>query len=188
MGFGHRVIGREAAEKEAKEIATGRRSFGHRVVGGDGPKPQAPARVRGNAPAAPGEAVHERGKSPIGEKIEPVKAVDSFSVDQLESLLGENSSLFDDLFGLELSRADGARAEALRVFQRYELAGQDRPDVIHDIQELLAARAAGVPVDGDPVPAGTPPTGDSQGEVAPPDDTPAGKARAARAKKAASKK
>lgn len=181
MPFGHRVIGREAAEREAKEIATGRRSFGHRVVGGSGPKPQAPARVRGNAPAEKGEAVHERGKSPIGEKVIAGQgAPPSFSVEQLTSLLTENNSLFDDLFGLELQRADGARAEALEVFQRFEVAGQDRPDVIHDIQELLAARRGGVPVEGDPE------TGVSEAETkVAADETPADKARKARGKTAA---
>jgi hypothetical protein len=179
MGFGHRVIGREAAAAEAAAIATGRRSFGHRVVGGSGPTPQAPARVRGNAPPPRGEAVHERGKSPLGEKITAGQGeVSSFSVDQLAALLTENHALFDDLFDLELQRPGGVRAEALEVFQRFELAGQNRTDVIEEIAELKAARAGGVPIEGDPVEGHTPEV-EPEGVVA---------ARTARAKRASSKK
>lgn len=137
---GPRVIGQEAFDREQKKFTEGAHKFG--------------PRVRGSSPRTapqPG-AVTKHGDKIGGTPDTP----DVLPLDQLQKALTENPTFFDGLYEAELSRPDGARPKALAIFRTSEMAGQQRTDVIEEIDSLLAAKqplATDGPTTDEPKPA-----------------------------------
>lgn len=119
---GPRVIGAEAFAAQQKNVKVGADRFGPRVRGVNTQTQTAP-------PPGARTTTGSRVNSP-----EP----DAVAVEELRRILAENGTFFDGLYETELSRAEGARPDALLVFLVAEKAGQQRKDVLDEINELLA--------------------------------------------------
>ena len=117
---GPRVIGAEAFAAQQKNVKVGADKFGPRVRGVNTQTQTAPV-----------------SRTPTGSRVNSPEA-DAVSVEELRRILAENGTFFDGLYETELSRAEGARPDALLVFLVAEKAGQQRKDVIDEINELLA--------------------------------------------------
>lgn len=118
MTFGPRVVGKEQFAVEAQQRR--RATFG--------------TRVKDEAPVEPVPSPQPEPESPVATAA-PV----GFSVAEIKSFLAENPAKFDDLFGAELVRPEGARPGALREFLSAELrrTGGPRSTVISKIEEAL---------------------------------------------------
>lgn len=120
--FGKRVIGEKAYNLEAAKAARGATHFGHRVVG---------KITEAGEPDAGGDDGKGKGKEPQG-----------ISVAKIETLLGENPALLDQLFADELQRPEGARKTALRLFLKVETAKESpRVGYVDHLHELIEGKA-----------------------------------------------
>lgn len=125
--FGKRVIGEEAAKEAAEKAQDAAIVFGRRVFARQADRPT----TRESAQQA----------SVFGDRMRQGAVRGAVSVEELEDLLRKNPSFFDSLYDLELGRPEGPRTAALRVFLGIELGdgGQQRPEVIQELTDLLAA-------------------------------------------------
>lgn len=145
--FGHRVVGKRAAEKEQLLRRSGGRKFGHRVMGAAQAaqaeaeasaepvthKSRAQERVQKAEKAA---ADAEAARATVKEEGEALTDV-SMNIDQLESALASTPTMYEDLYATELARTGGPRKGGLRVLLAHELANDNRPERLEEIQALL---------------------------------------------------
>lgn len=132
-GFGARIIGHEAHEKAVREQVGGAHVFGSRVRGA----------ITGEGPVAQQKRASEFGvrTTEFAHGSDATGApADGVSVEELRKLLGENATMFDSLYELELAREDGARPDALEIFRSFERRGQSRAEVIDEINVLLGQK------------------------------------------------
>ncbi len=148
--FGPRVVGHHAAQKEQILRRTHGRKFGPRVIGNvlqdhhekvaaeaagkeADPTSRAQAKVQ-KAEAAAAEAKAARaGVSERGKELADV----SMNIDQLEAALDSGPTMYEDLYATELARTGGPRKGGLRVLLAHELANDNRPERLEEIQKLL---------------------------------------------------
>jgi hypothetical protein len=131
--FGAKVTGDRAYLDAVKNEAGGGEVFGTRVRDAI---PDTPAhREKRASEFGPRTLMNEDGSVGSNAPQEP-------SIDDIRNILAENPTYLDSLYELELARADGARPEALRIFQQVEsgIKGQGRQDILDEIQGLLTSK------------------------------------------------
>lgn len=129
--FGSRVVGEKAAAEAMAAQKGGADVFGKRVLNSVSiPTSEAVAKAQSQFGAhviGGAHASDTKGKS------------GSVSVEDLENLLDENPTFFDSLYEAELSRKEGARVAALRIFLNveYGIKGAGRQSIIQEIRGML---------------------------------------------------
>lgn len=135
-GFGSRVVGEEAAARAIEQAKGGGEVFGKRVRD-DIPEPSTLDLAKKNS---------EFGARVIGGASEQNQKGQhgSVSVEDIDNILEENPTFFDNLYEGELARADGPRKAALEIFAVREngIKGEGRPSVLAEINRLLGKNAA----------------------------------------------
>lgn len=142
--FGSRVVGAQTAKKEQILRRTHGRKFGHRVIGNvlrdqeEEAAPPAPHKSRAQervrkAEKAAADAEAARATVTDGAEIPDV----SMNIDQLEATLASSPTMYEDLYATELARTGGPRKGGLRVLLAHELANDNRPERLEEIQALL---------------------------------------------------
>ena len=131
--YGPRKVGQAAYELNKLNVAAkskfGLRKFGRR-------KASAMA-----AEIAVAESVVEEEKQP--KTVVPARVAGELptttSIKQIDEALLENHALYEELFALELERADGPRKGALRIFMREEMAleGGPRDERMAELEDLV---------------------------------------------------
>jgi hypothetical protein len=129
--FGERVTGREAFLNAVRNEQGGAEVFGTRVRGAIPDSPSHGAKRASEFGAR--VTRHAESSDREGNKT------DAVSTDEIRNILAENPTFFDQLYELELARADGPREEALRIFLVHEqgIKGQGRQDILGEINSML---------------------------------------------------
>lgn len=129
--FGPRKLGQakfEAAKlREKTQKKFGPRKFGARKA----------AQMKADLDAAEAKAA---GMDVVDEAPVTVDVVAATtSIKQVDEALAENPMLYEEMYGLELARAEGPRKGALRIFlaQEMNLEGGPRDERLGQIEELL---------------------------------------------------
>jgi hypothetical protein len=145
--FGHRVIGKNAAQREQTIQKSRANHFGSRVIGKIFERraeieeqekdtfsdPQA----RQAKKEAAAEAAAKRAEAEAEQEV--VEAPITANLNELEEALKMNPGFYEILYGSELKRAEGPRKGALRLFLAHELEteGLDREERKAEIEALL---------------------------------------------------
>lgn len=119
--FGSKVIGKKAFERAEKIEKLNITTFGPKVAGD------------AHAELAKLDAAE---KAPQGPQT---PSEGSYRVEDIQKSLEENPALADDLYAAELSRPDGPRKTALRLFLQaeYQREGGLRGERQQEIEQLL---------------------------------------------------
>lgn len=133
--FGSRVIGKDAFDKAVREEKGGAAVFGVRVRGA----------ITEGGPISIAKRNTEHGVRVVeGAKAQDEKGKDneSVSIESLRNILAENPTFFDSLYEAELARTEGARPEALEIFQIVEsgIKGAGRREILDEIATLLGVK------------------------------------------------
>lgn len=145
--FGHKVIGKRAAQQAEVQRRNPGRRFGSRVIGDvlqrkaeikaeETGTRDAAAIVRKRAEAQ-ASAAEQQEKARSGEVTEVVEAPVTANLNELGGALEANPTFYEKLYASEKARAEGPRKGALRLFLAHELDGLDRTDRVEEIQTLL---------------------------------------------------
>lgn len=148
--FGHRVIGREAAEREQVIEKARAKHFGPRVIGQifqrreeieeqERDSRSDPAAKQAKKKAAAEAAAKRRADAEAQQEV--VEAPITANLKELEEALGQNPAFYEMLYGSELQRAEGPRKGALRLFLAHELEHEDREERKAEIEALLTGDA-----------------------------------------------
>jgi len=122
--FGHRVIGKEAAAREAAAEAIGANYFGPRVTSKSAAAP--PRRTESGAVARPANAATAQRRPAEG-----------LSVEEIERSLEQNPLLAEPFYEQELARPGGARLAALVLLRdAFPVDAGERSE----IEDLIASK------------------------------------------------
>lgn len=130
MGFGKRVVGPEAAARQAAK-KKGKAGFGPRVIGKGLNVPDAP-NPAANKTAAPKPVP----ATPVTVPANVPATSDSLSIEQVQAILAENPAFIETVFVQELERPEGPRREALLAI-RASAEAQGLADIVTEADDLM---------------------------------------------------
>lgn len=131
MGFGSRVVGKEAAAK-ALAAKKGKAGFGPRVIGARESNKQPVD------PTTPPVAAKPQAVKTVPETVPPsVPATsESLSIEQVQAIVSENPAFIETVFVQELERPEGPRREALLAI-RASAEAQQLTDIVAEVDGLM---------------------------------------------------
>ncbi len=135
MGFGKKVIGAEAAAKNAAK-KKGKAGFGPRVTGRSGVNVPEMTTIR---PLGSKKPVKETVVETVPASVPAT--VDSLSIEQVKAILAENPAFIETVHVQELERPEGPRREALLAIQA-SASAQGLEDIFLEVEQLMTEMGA----------------------------------------------